>query len=299
MTRLFSLLLICVSCVPAFAADNDLEKALAAKYENTVLIFRHPLDSDFQRYSANGELLSSRKPGSWTLDGVIEVRKIHLEPNKLSIEGRRRVYVFDKVRKMVLPLQVKDRDKPKVKVEISLDSPLSAADQADIIIGRVFTSNEAELIDIAPPYWRPFLINQYGPPAANPASKTIGDTGSSSSLDTGSSSSLTEPKVTSEERHMDVVKLDPKNMKPPKAIYTPEPKYLDVARRLRVQGTVVFSAVIDESGRVQQVAIVRPVGLGLDDRAVEAIQKWKFEPAIREGRPVTVRMTLEVSFNLY
>jgi TonB family protein len=288
MKTVLAMLLISAAGPVLAAQDQDVQNALSAKYENTVLILRHPDGNGFQLYNRNGELLSSAKPGPWTLDAAVEVKKVRISSDKLRIEGRRRFYAFDTARKQMLPFKMKQGDKPKVKVEISLDASLPTADQAEAIINRVFTRNEADLIDIASEYWRPFLINQYGPPKQN----------SSGGPPSESLASLSPPKVI-DSTQIEVAKLPSPTVRPPKATYTPEPEFSERARNARYQGLVVVSAVVDESGTVKPVAIIRPAGLGLDEQAIAVMKKWRFEPALRDGKPVSVQMSLEIAFRLY
>jgi len=88
-------------------------------------------------------------------------------------------------------------------------------------------------------------------------------------------------------------------VKPPRAIFTPEPPYSNAARYEKFQGVVVVSITIDRTGNVSKVSLVTPLGLGLDQNAIAAVKKWSFEPAMLEGKPVAVEMNIEVAFNLY
>ncbi len=85
---------------------------------------------------------------------------------------------------------------------------------------------------------------------------------------------------------------------PPVLISKAEPEYSDEARKAKQQGTVVLSVEIDESGAVTNVAVVKSLGLGLDERAVEAVQQWRFRPGLKGGRPVAVQTSVEVNFRL-
>jgi len=62
---------------------------------------------------------------------------------------------------------------------------------------------------------------------------------------------------------------------------------------------VILSAIVDETGRVVDPWIMQPLGKGLDEKAVEIMEKWRFKPAQQHGRPVKVEMALEIQFNLY
>lgn len=86
---------------------------------------------------------------------------------------------------------------------------------------------------------------------------------------------------------------------PPAPIYKPEPNYSEEARKAKYEGTVVLAIVIDENGNVRQTHVVRSLGLGLDEKATEAVQKWKFRPGMKDGRPVPVQATIQVNFRLH
>jgi protein TonB len=77
-----------------------------------------------------------------------------------------------------------------------------------------------------------------------------------------------------------------------------EPEYSDEARKAHFQGVVVVAAQICTDGLAHEVHIVRPLGLGLDEKAIEAVARWKFRPAIADGRPVAWPATIEVTFRL-
>jgi len=84
----------------------------------------------------------------------------------------------------------------------------------------------------------------------------------------------------------------------PQLIYRVEPEYTEEARKAKYQGTVVLYAVVDVDGLVRNVRIVRSLGLGLDEKAVEAVKQWKFKPGTKDGKPVPVAASIEVTFRL-
>ena len=85
----------------------------------------------------------------------------------------------------------------------------------------------------------------------------------------------------------------------PRVLDAPDPEYSDEARRAKYQGTVVLWVVVGPDGRVHDVRVQRTLGMGLDERAVEAVKRWKFEPARKDGQPVSVQVNVEVRFTLY
>src|SRR3984957_122012 len=85
----------------------------------------------------------------------------------------------------------------------------------------------------------------------------------------------------------------------PKAIYAPDPEYSEEARKAKYQGTCVLWLVVGPDGRARDIRVARTLGLGLDEKAMEAVKTWKFEPAMKDGKPVAVQINVEVTFRLY
>ena len=85
----------------------------------------------------------------------------------------------------------------------------------------------------------------------------------------------------------------------PRAIFAPDPEYSEEARKAKWQGTVVLWVVIGPDGKPRDVRVQRSLGMGLDEKAIEAVRSWKFEPAKKDGQPVAVQVNVEVNFRLY
>jgi TonB family protein len=84
----------------------------------------------------------------------------------------------------------------------------------------------------------------------------------------------------------------------PVPVFRPEPEYSEEARKAKYQGVVLLAIVIDDKGNPRDLRVVRPLGLGLDEKAIEAVQKWRFRPGYLNGKPVAVAATVEVNFRL-
>ncbi len=85
----------------------------------------------------------------------------------------------------------------------------------------------------------------------------------------------------------------------PSCEYCPQPKYSEEARKAKYQGTVVLQAVITADGRATEIQVVKGPGLGLEEKAVEAVKQWRFKPANGpNGKPVDVVVPIEVTFRL-
>lgn len=86
---------------------------------------------------------------------------------------------------------------------------------------------------------------------------------------------------------------------PPKPIYAPDPEYDENARKQRIQGTVVLWLIVGPDGLPHDIKVARSLGHGLDEKAIEAVRQWKFEPSLKDGQPVAVQINVEVQFRLY
>jgi protein TonB len=84
----------------------------------------------------------------------------------------------------------------------------------------------------------------------------------------------------------------------PKLLHVEEPEYSDEARKARCQGAVLLAIDVDASGKVSNVRVLTGLGLGLDEKAKEAVLKWRFRPAMARGRPVTAPAQVRVTFRL-
>lgn len=85
----------------------------------------------------------------------------------------------------------------------------------------------------------------------------------------------------------------------PRILYAPDPEYSEEARKAKYQGTVVLWVVVGPDGRPRDIRVQRSLGLGLDEKAMEAVRTWKFDPARKDGQPVAVQINVEVNFRLY
>jgi len=85
----------------------------------------------------------------------------------------------------------------------------------------------------------------------------------------------------------------------PKAIYQPDPEYSEEARKAKYQGTVVLSIIVGADGVPRDIKISKSLGMGLDEKAIETVKTWKFDPGTKDGKPVATYASVEVAFHLY
>jgi periplasmic protein TonB len=85
----------------------------------------------------------------------------------------------------------------------------------------------------------------------------------------------------------------------PRVIYQTDPEFSEEARKAKYQGTCVLGVVVDASGRPTNIRVLSALGMGLDEKAIESVKNWKFEPGLKDGHAVAVEIAVEVDFHLY
>lgn len=91
----------------------------------------------------------------------------------------------------------------------------------------------------------------------------------------------------------------PPGVSVPRATYMPNPEYSDQARKKKINGVVVLSTLVNEQGLPTDIRVEKGVGYGLDENAVQCVSQYRFEPARdRDGHPVAVRISIEISFRV-
>jgi len=265
------------------ASAQSLEQLLTSKYHGKTFLLRHSFKKRSQEYSLEGTLVGGSEEGPWTVDGSIVVKKIKVQGDRVTIEGKRALYVFDKSGSMKeVP---DDRKHPAEDLKIVLHSPqpVSTVDDAAVILGRVLALTGEDSVKSVPVYWQSTLAKSFGV-------QVLKETGSQNAGRAAAERSG-DGKVYS------LYDLDKNSAARP--LYSPEPEFTDTARSWKFQGIVGLNIIIDSTGKVRNVTIVHPLGMGLDDNAVATVSTWRFAPAQREGQPVAVSVYVEVDFHLY
>ena len=85
----------------------------------------------------------------------------------------------------------------------------------------------------------------------------------------------------------------------PEVIYKVDPEFSEEARKAKVAGNVLVYLWVDGNGNPSHVRVARGIGMGLDEKAVEAVRQWRFKPAMENGKPVTVELNIEVNFQIF
>ena len=180
-------------------------------------------------------------------------------------------------RQFVPPMAVVENPQPKLIVEPTLVIP------ADVALPQV------EVAVYGDPFGRP------GPPSGGPGSGAgIGD-GRDGGVGPGKGPGFGPGENGGVRSGPRAARSDSRG---PILIYKIEPEYTDDARKARLQGIILLAAEVDASGRVRNPRVTQGLGLGLDERALEAVLLWRFRPGLRDGTPVSTPAVIEVHFHL-
>jgi len=278
-------------------ASSELERHLRDAFQGKTLVLRAFYSGDHLRYDSSGLPVGGASPGDWTSDGFVLVKDIRFPHHRLTLEAERLLVIqLDGKEFQSLPEEKSDRRKLTIEADLDLDS--LSPEQADAAMSRVFLTANDSLAAMVPEYWRPCVRAaalgndqnfRFSPEFLAIPGVAVPESGAA-------------PAGTS--KHQD---FDCRGMRQssygrgvhPTVIYLPNPEYSERARRAKLQGTVILTLVVNEEGLPVNVHIIRPLGLGLDEKALSCAQKYRFKPAEKDGQPVPMQIAVEVNFHLY
>jgi TonB family protein len=294
--------LVVLSLIPLrVQADSQLDQHLRDQYKGKTLLLRNFYGGDSLRYDASGQLSKAATPGDWTVDGVVQVDDVKVSNHHLTIRARRVHLGWDRDVGFspVEDLKDKQGDTRSLRIEADLAPGEVTEAQADAVLAQVFLTANDHLVELVPDYWKPCVL------AASTGNGTGAYSGCRFSPEFVATPGVSAPDPSQPGQAEAVAELSrqaPRMVKgttPPKAISAPNPPFSEEARRAKYHGTALLSLVVDKTGLVRKVRIVRPLGMGLDQRAVEAVSAWQFQPATKDGEPIDMHIAVEVDFHLY
>jgi TonB family protein len=274
MFRRLALLFFLITLSTAAFAEDTLSH-LRADYQKKVFLLRGFYQDSQLHYDTAGHLQQQAHTGPWTT-AFVYINSLDSKNGKLTFKTSRVVQIFDAKKQMFRP----SRTRQSVVIEVDAELPNEAALRQ--ALANVFLDAHDPLAQLVPDYWRGVVERMAYDGVLRP-----------------------EPKM-----EVDRSKCDPAPttdspcflggvVKAPIVISSPDPDYPEFARAFKFEGTVVLWTMIDETGHTAKTRIVRPLGFGLDDKAVEAVRRWTFHPATHDGQPVPVQINVEVNFRLY
>ncbi|MGZ4872377.1 MAG: energy transducer TonB [Candidatus Angelobacter sp.] len=256
----------------ASATDLSLEDQLRKTYVGTEQMLRYFCFSDALKFDLNGNPTNKEKEGAWTLLSGVVIDNVKLKSEKLELRGHRRMLVIDDQKKMLRSIKLDET----FSIEINTQSGPDQATQLTDALAHVFVSPD-DLVSVVPDYWRDYLARfsgkaTQGEPCEDSAAKLESDNASGGKVSAG---------ITDGSKIRDAL-----------------PSYYQIARENRVVGELALRAVIDTTGSVTRVCIIKALGAGLDDMMVNTVRQWKYSPYTLNGQPIEIQTTVTTRFGL-
>lgn len=276
---------ICI-LLASTAWSESPEQRLKQQLKGKTVLIRGFFQDDKLEYTAQGDVMGTPQPGSWTV-AKFEVHAISAHQDRLEIRGPR-------VNTLADPYEHRFTNKVShegdIKVTIHASPSLLDQQQLDSLIQKVFVTDSKPKIEVFPPYWREFFSGNITK-SKDVHGKTIfrrrGET------------DLGEDRPVYTDSSGEPVFRVSTNMEAPKIVHHVDPEFTQCARDEKFTGTTLLSLEIDKTGIIHDIQIAQPIGCGLDDEAVRAVQQWRFAPARRNAQPVAVLVEAEVSYKVY
>jgi TonB family protein len=268
------------------ASAQDPARYLGDKYQGKTLLLRGFYSSDRLRFDSSGKP-DNATTGDWTTEGFVLINDIHFSHDLLVIKARRLVAVWiDRKQFELCPLENRNPlGKGKgVLVEIRADPSMHnpAPEQIDSMVSRIFLTQQDSLADLVPDYWKPCVLGGLTGSdkicAFSPEMVAVPGV-ISASVTSRNNGGFAAPQTGLENGQASGIFRVGAGVSPPQPIYQPEPAFSEYARQAKFEGTVVLMLVLNEEGAPTNIHVSRPLGYGLDEMAVRAVERWRFKPA--------------------
>jgi TonB family protein len=277
-------------------STDALVQHLMQAYQGKTFVLRNFYADDQLRFDQNGQIAGPAKEGIWSVDGAVEVAQIKASTGTLQITGQR-LALARNGRSLEYA-----KTKRRVTIELALDAMHATAESLAAALSHVFLTQNDHLLDLVPDYWKACIRTALTVPAIHDKKSchfteelmAVPGVGPAMAQDSNTPDSAIDDKASSEV----AIKLPKAGVSPPEATHSPDPKYSSVARKSHIHGVVTLACVIDQSGHAIDIKLTGPLGYGLDESAVEAVQGWIFKPGMKNGVPVKVAITIEMDFRL-
>lgn len=259
------------------------------------------------RYDAAGQRIGNANIGFWTTDGIVRIEKIEVTPNRALRVKCRRMIVNLKSDALDYTASPGDGDERReIAIDLGQQEPTSSF--VESVFSKIFVADRNTFLDSVPEYWKDCIqaavrgseekqshcrfgrrfSEIFSASAANTSPARVDPASPGSQLVVQS----TTPEVNGRALHIG------NRMSPPKIVYDPQPQYSQLAREAGEQGTCILTLMVDASGSAKNIHISKPLGYGLDEQAVRTVETWKFEPARRNGEPISIYASVAIAFRL-
>jgi len=259
--------------------------------------------NDVLRYDSSGSSLNANT-GIWTTDGFVLIDDAKVDGQNLTIKGRRMLVVsHGKGFQFVADSPKKRKKAPIVEIQAEL-GPDAALPEIDSLLTKVFLTERDSLVAAVPLYWRTCVsaglddVNDPQYSGCHFSPEILAIPGVIGHPD--SHTPAPEDQASSAQAETVRVFRVGKGISPPKPIFMPEPQFSSAAQNMGFGGGVVtLSLLVDDKGTPQNLEILRPLGGGMDEEALRAVNTWRFEPARKDGQPVAVRVEVQVEYHSF
>lgn len=247
------------------------EQLLKDRFVGKTFVIRHFYSDLVLDYDPFGRILQTPRIGTWTV-AQFRVEKVKIRPSDFELRGSRMALIYDQKKDVVVFSKLSDQ-------EIKVKAPPAAITESTLndLTGEIFVSLKQEP-QAVPDYWRDLVSGNV----------------ESEKLENGTK--IYRLKTT---QGPSVPAAEGVRTQHPKPIKQPDPEFSPLARALHYQGSCLLRVVISDLGTVEDVRILRPLGLGLDELAVEKIKTWTFSPGTLDGKLVKALVNIEVTFHLF
>jgi TonB family protein len=268
----------CSFAVPTHAQSTEAD--LNARLMGKPLYLRGFWRDDTLHFDPTGHLRGTSGPVTFTLSGF-DLKNVHLKQNKLILEGNRVGLEFSDNKQKRVTLRVGDWQHPE---DEALHIEIDANPNGDYgpALNAIFVEGIANLVPSLPFYWKNYARKNFIPADAAPTAQPAPETSPSAETTQETKPSRIGGGVTA-----------------PRLLHSAEPTFTRTARALKYSGVALVNLHVEPDGTVSHLSIVRPVGLGLDESALAAVQQYAFSPAMMDGKPTLVELNVEVNFQIY
>ena len=274
MCRFVFLFLLCFSQqLVAQIGEADIASRLIGR----PLYLRCLCAEDKLTFDAEGKATDSSSKSSFTVSGI-EVEGLRLEKHRLVLGGRRIGLDLSQATPERVALQQRGRwSSHDERMYLVIASPTDGNYQK--ALDAVFTEEIADLAPGMSSAWRTFAREHFG-------------------AEVGGLGDAATQKGAAAEDEVELHAADP-SVLPPHLIHSTELKFSNEAKESRRAGMGVIGVRVNRAGIPVGAQIIRAIGFGLDENAVEAVEQYRFQPAMRDGTPLTVRLNIEVHFRIF
>ena len=250
-------LLLLMVLFPATLRAQSTQSDLQSKLLNKTYFLRGLWSGSRLRFDAAGEVEGHPQSTSFTLAGI-EIRQVQLTPGGLLLKGERKGMFFDDAGPHWTLLGE--------SIRLEFASPVSGDYRSQE--NSALASDLTQIDATVPPEWQDYVARTF----------------------------LHLPDTAPKRAWLQLNGEAQNGVTPPKVLKSEEPTYTDAANVRGLHGTVLLDLEVDDSGKPRKIRIKQPLGLGLDEQAVQAASHYVFRPATRNGQPVAVPLRIEINF---